>query len=309
MEISLTHFKSLFDNKTDSVTRMKSFEDFEAGLYALSKVPRSGKKSATLISPAVFEPGTTRSNKNVIKWAGWCAVDVDDHEFKGNLQNELHSRFGHWHYVCYSTASSTDDKPKFRLIFPLTADVPNDKIKHFWFALNSELESIGDRQTKDLSRMYYIPAAYSNANNFIFTNTGNFIDPANLMKKFPYAEKKNGNSFLDRLPEEMQKQIIEHRKSKLENTSFHWTSYRDCPFFPRNLENEYRSISNTGWYHKMYQIMVAIASKAIKNNYPITVAEISTMCREFDMETGNWYANRPIDKEADRALEFVYKNM
>lgn len=55
--------------------------------------------------------------------------------------------------------------------------------------------------------------------------------------------------------------------------------------------------------------MVAIASKAIKNNYPITVAEISTMCREFDMETGNWYANRPIDKEADRALEFVYKNM
>jgi len=27
------------------------------------------------------------------------------------------------------------------------------------------------------------------------------------------------------------------------------------------------------------------------------------------METGNWYKNRPLDKEADRALEYVYKNM
>jgi len=33
------------------------------------------------------------------------------------------------------------------------------------------------------------------------------------------------------------------------------------------------------------------------------------MCRELDSETGNWYAHRPMDKEADRALEYVYKNM
>jgi hypothetical protein len=59
----------------------------------------------------------------------------------------------------------------------------------------------------------------------------------------------------------------------------------------------------------MYQIMVALAGNAIKNKYPITANEISVLCRELDMDTGNWYANRPIDKEADRALEYVYKNM
>ena len=55
--------------------------------------------------------------------------------------------------------------------------------------------------------------------------------------------------------------------------------------------------------------MVAIASKAVRNNYPITANEIAKLCQELDAETGNWYKNRPIDKEADRALEYVYKNM
>ena len=55
--------------------------------------------------------------------------------------------------------------------------------------------------------------------------------------------------------------------------------------------------------------MVATASNAVRNKYPITAQEIADMCRQFDIETGNWYENRPLEKEADRALEFVYKNL
>ena len=55
--------------------------------------------------------------------------------------------------------------------------------------------------------------------------------------------------------------------------------------------------------------MVAIAGGAVKAKYPITTDEITILCREFDTDTGNWYKNRPINKEADRALEYVYKNM
>ena len=55
--------------------------------------------------------------------------------------------------------------------------------------------------------------------------------------------------------------------------------------------------------------MVALAGNAVKRKYPLTAAEISKLCREFDMETGTWYENRPMDKEADRALEYVYKNL
>jgi hypothetical protein len=310
MDISVTLFNSIFDNKTNRRVDLYDFDAFERVLYDLAEVPRASKKDAELMSPATYHSNTTRANKNVIEWSGWCAVDVDDFEFNGDLKNELVNRFSSYRWICYSTASSTSSSPKFRLVFPLRQAVRSERIKSFWYALQTELGDLGDKQTKDLSRMYYIPGKYASADNFIFSHRdGDFIDPNVLINKYPMAEKPSGNSFFDRLPEKMQKEIIEHRKSSLDNNNVHWSSYRDCPFFPRNLENEYRAISNTGWYHKMYQIMVALAGNAIKNKYPITANEISVLCRELDMDTGNWYANRPIDKEADRALEYVYKNM
>jgi len=308
MEISITLFKSVYDNKTHRRVDLPDFDSFERVLYDLSKKPRQSKKDADLMSPATYEKGTTRANRNVVEWAGWCAVDVDDFIVEGDLKDAIIERTGNWRFVCYSTASSSIDLPKFRLVFPLKRKLSNDEISSFNFALLQSLGGIGDEQTKDLARMYYIPAEYAGAYNFIFSHDGDPINPDTLMSKYPYIQK-TGTNFFDRLPEAMQKQIIEHRKSKLENIDVHWSSYRDCPFFPRHLENEYRSISNTGWYHKMYQIMVALAGNAIKNEYPITANEIAVLCRELDMDTGNWYENRPLTKEADRALEYVYKNM
>lgn len=307
--LSITIFKSLFDNKTEKRLDLNDFDAFEKFLYKLADEPKASKKDAVLISPATYQPDTTRANANVIDWAGWCCVDVDEFESTGDLQNELVNRFSTLRFVCYSTASSTLDKPKFRLVFPLRRNVGRDRIRAFWFALNRELGELGDAQTKDLSRMYYIPAKYSGANNFIFSNDGYPLDPDKLIELHPYAEKANLNNFFDRLPDELQRQIIEHRKSKMDNTNISWSTYRDCPFFPRKLEAEYRLITNTGWYHKMYQIMVAVAGNAIKQQYPITASEIAKLCQELDMETGQWYKNRPLDKEADRALEYVYKNM
>jgi len=307
--ISLTVFKNIYDNKTNKRIDLSDFDAFEDALYGLSEIERKTKNDADLISPATYKPDTTRKNDNVLEWTGWCAVDVDDFIFEGDLHDHLVKVFHSYRFVCYSTASSTVDLPKFRLVFPVTKAVRNRDIKAFWYALQTELGDLGDKQTKDLSRMYYIPGKYAGAHNFIFSHRGgDFIDPQVLISKHPMAQK-TGTSFIDRLPEAMQKQIIEHRKSKLENTDIHWSSYRDCPFFPKKLENEYRLINNTGWYHKMFQIMVALAGNAIKKEYPISANEISKLCRELDMDTGNWYENRPLDKEADRALEYVYKNI
>lgn len=311
MPISLTLFKNVFDNKTHQRLDFRDFDSFESVLYKLSEKSLASKQEAVLMSPATYYPDTTRANKNVIEWSGWCAVDVDDFQFEPwkELEDVLVERFANYRFICYSTASSTSANPKFRLVFPLAGHVPSEKIKHFWYALQTELGELGDKQTKDLSRMYYIPGNYAGAHNFIFSHAGSDIVPNDLMNKHAFTQKATLNNFFDRLPEEMQNQIIEHRKGKMENTDIHWSSYRDCPFFPRKLEAEYRLINKTGWYHKMYQIMVALAGNAIKRQYPITSNEISILCRELDQETGNWYENRPIDKEADRALEYVYKNM
>lgn len=305
---SLTVFKNMYDTKTHRKMVFGNLETFEHLFYVLSKEKKKGKKYAELISPAIYENGFTRSNKGVLAWGGWAAVDVDDFKFAGNLKDELIDRFGEYRFLCYSTASSTVDQAKFRLVFPLTGEVKHDNIKAFWYALNTEIGSLGDKQTKDLSRMYYIPAKYHGANNFIFTHdSDNLMDPDIIMKKHPYQEKKS-NSFLDNLPESVRNEIIAHRKEKMNNTSISWSSYLDCPFWPKKLSNEYLSITESGWYHKMYQIMVACANNAIKQKYPITSNEIANMCKDFDASSGGWYSNRPLEKEAERAIEYVYGN-
>jgi hypothetical protein len=110
---SLTVFKSprwweeqqrfVYDNKTHRRIDFESWERFSKFLYKLSERPLEGKQNAELISPAVYEAGTTRSNKNVLAWAGWCAVDIDDWVFEGDLKDELRARIGRWTYVVYST--------------------------------------------------------------------------------------------------------------------------------------------------------------------------------------------------------------
>ena len=58
----------------------------------------------------------------------------------------------------------------------------------------------------------------------------------------------------------------------------------------------------------MYQIMVSTAGNALNKGYPITAQQIASLCKEFDAETGGWYKNRDMVREADRALEYVYRN-
>ena len=309
MNYSLTLFKSIFDNKTEKRMDFTSYAQLERLLFDLAQQKRKDKKSAPLISPATYKENTTRANDNVIGWAGWCAVDVDEHVFDDDLEKELIDRYGKWNHIVYSTASSTREHPKFRIVFPLSIHVPAEKIKHFWFALNKELGDIGDPQTKDLSRMYYVPGKYKGAYNFIFNNfSGVDMNPYEIMAKHNYVEKYN-TSLLDNLPPSIRKAMLAHRKNEMTNTNVTWSNYKDCPFVNLKMVKEYNQITDTGWYTKMYAIMVSIAGNAIRKKYPITAQEITTLCKEIDFENGNWYKSRPFDKEADRAIEYVYGNL
>ena len=309
----ITIFKNTYDNKTHRQMTLGSWSVFTKFLTKLSQEPgvKGGNNSSALLSPALYLKDSTRSNRNVSGWSRWCAVDVDDHAYPNDISRVKETLIDQFHgldFVVYSTASSRDDMVKFRIVFRTDEPVARDNIKAFWHSLNTELGEIGDPQTKDLARMYYVPAVYPDANNFIFNHDGgNALNVSELMAKHPYVEK-TGNSFLDRLPPELQKAVIEHRKSQLTNINYNWVGYSDCPFWPKSLAAEYIQITGTGWYHKMYQIMVAIAGRAVESGYPITATQIADMCKQFDSSTGNWYENRPLTVEADRALEYIYRN-
>jgi len=313
MKYSLTIFTSIFDIKTHRRMDFNSWDAFEDLLYKLSKEPgykpKKGervKNASPLITPAIFKEGTTRKNENVLEWASWVCMDVDNYDtsFEDAVAVFKSNRF-----VCYSTSSSTRGKPKFRVVLPLLSSVPADKIRHLWYALNKEFKSLGDPQTKDLSRMYYIPAQYPDSYQFIFSHKdASMIDPNKLMEKHPFISMSS-NSFADSLSPEMRERITAYRKEKLTNTSYSWKSYSDCPFVNRTLITEYRCISETGWYSKMYQIMMSIASSAMRRGYPISSREIAVLCSEIDADTGGWYKNRPLETEASRALDFACRSL
>ena len=70
-------------------------------------------------------------------------------------------------------------------------------------------------------------------------------------------------------------------------------------------------------FHRMHNLILNWPSNiyinealknAIKKGYPITAKQIADMCKQFDNDTGKWYENRPMELEADRALEYVYRN-
>jgi len=302
--VSLTIFDSIYDNKTNKRMDYTSFDEFEAILYKLSESTKyPTKQDAPLLSPAIYQPDTTRANDNVVGWGGFGILDIDDYE--GDLK-DIESKYDKYRYVCYSTASSTVESPKFRLVFPLTCNVDKDDIKHFWFALNKEIGDIADAQTKDLSRMYYVPAKYKDSFNFIFSHDGEVMNPNDLMEKYPYV--KPNQTMFDRFPEAIQKALLERKRNELKNTNYTWTSYQDCPFVNKKQIDEYKSITGTGWYSKMYQIMLTTAGNAMSKGYPITPKEIEYICRDLDTDTGGWYLKRDLEKEAARAIEFVFKN-
>lgn len=302
--VSLTIFDNIYDNKTHKRMDYNSFDEFEAILYKLSESEKyPTKKDAPLLSPAIYQPDTTRANDNVTGWGGFGILDIDD--YQGDLK-DIESKYDKYRYVCYSTASSTVENPKFRLVFPLTQHIDKDDIKHFWYALNKEIGDIADAQTKDLSRMYYVPAKYKNSFNFIFSHNGDIMNPSDLMEKYPYV--KPNQTMFDRFPEAIQKALLERKRNELNNTNFSWTSYRDCPFVNKKQIDEYKTITDTGWYAKMYQIMLTTAGNAMSKGYPITPKEIEYICRDLDIDTGGWYQKRDLEKEAARAIEFVFKN-
>lgn len=304
--MQLTIFPSIFDNKTHRKMDLVSWDNLVKLLKELSQVegykPKKGerKQGSPLISPSVFKEGTTRANDNVLHWAGWAALDVDDWTAEG--LKLLYEKLQSYTHVRYSTSSSTEEKPKFRLILCLDRYVKAEEIRHFWYALNKEFAELGDPQTKDLARMFYVPALYPGAYNFFEEHTANSLCVSELLKKHHF-EDNTCRSIMSRLPDAIQKKILEYRNSTLTNKNIRWSTYRDCPFVNQELVREYATCQ-ANWYRKMYQIMVSIASKAIKRGYPITPKEVAELCKQIDLATGNWYKNRPFEVEAARAIEF-----
>lgn len=310
--VECTLFKSVYDNKTHRRMSFGSWQNFVDLLRQLSKTPgykpKKGEwnKGSELISPAIYKSDTTRANNNVEAWAGWAALDIDDYE--GDYQDVI-EKFKDIKSVIYNSASSTTEHPKFRVIISCNRYIEQEEIKHFWYALNKKYNELGDPQTKDLSRMYYIPAVYPNAFSF-FSEFGDAPDlnVDQLLSQYPYVDKLQANNFKSRISEDLRKKLETYQKSKLSRSGVSWSNYKDCPFVNKKAISEYMTITTSGWYHKMYTILCSTAANALKSGYDITTQELEAIATQLDADTGGWYKNRPFHLESQRALDWALQS-
>ena len=309
MFIEATLFDTIYDNNTDKMIYYDNYDEFEKYLYKLSKEialkpnknePVQAGIYAPLISPAVYKIGTTRSKDNVDYWGGWASLDVDD----GTDFREIFKK-SEYRITIFNTASSRKDYPKFRIITPLTRKINNDEFPAFWYAYHKLFGEHGDIQTKDISRMFFIPGKYPDAFSFFLGSKKSmpYCNPDILMAKYPLPKNYGASKISSKMMEDLKNL----RKKQLTNV-YTWTSYKDCPFVNQSMVLDYLS-SNEGWYSKLYAIMVSIASNALKKKYMISVDEIVELVREIDDDDGGWYNNRPLEVEASRAFEYALSNL
>jgi hypothetical protein len=58
----------------------------------------------------------------------------------------------------------------------------------------------------------------------------------------------------------------------------------------------------------IYKIMIAIAGNAVKKGYPLTVNQLVDLIKQIDADTSRKYQHRPLEVEANNALEYAYKH-
>ena len=107
------------------------------------------KQAGALWSPVEYDLGTTRGNRNV-RFVEALVVDMDGEAFDN-------ARLDGLEWFAYSTYSHCLDDPHYHLVLPLAEKVPASLWRVVWQELHDRIGLVGDPQTKDAARIFYLP--------------------------------------------------------------------------------------------------------------------------------------------------------
>jgi hypothetical protein len=138
----------------------------------LARFDERQSKDGRLWSPVTYRPGTTRGKANV-DWVHMLVLDIDHGDLPLDLLSGL-EWFGH------TTFSHTPDAPRWRVVLPLAAPVSGADWPEFWLRANAHFGGCIDPQTKDSSRIFYLPSCLPGAPHEARQQHGEFLDPASL---------------------------------------------------------------------------------------------------------------------------------
>jgi len=134
--------------------------------------------------PTVYQENAFRKSKtNVIGYGAWTAVDIDHVMSFEELREffKIHSLDG----CLYTTTSYSKEDPRVRGVFLLSREIELSEFDEFWYALNEFFGHKLDPQTKNINRIYYVPAKW-NEHALFERVIGKELDVDALLNMFPY---------------------------------------------------------------------------------------------------------------------------
>jgi hypothetical protein len=130
-------------------TRPETFADTWAGFVARLEHRERDHKGGALYSCVKYAPGATRGNRGVTEISALVA-DLDGQQI---ASSNLHI----YHHIAYTTWSHRPDDPHWHVVIPFAQAVPVEHWSSVWRDVHDRLALVGDEQTKDPARIFYLP--------------------------------------------------------------------------------------------------------------------------------------------------------
>jgi len=300
-----SYFNGFYSN-TAQKCEVVDWDEFVTIMRAMSNVegykPAMGeyKREQPLISPAIYEENIHRTNEAVVGW-DMIMLDIDDGI---DSLERIKQHFKPFNYIIYSTANCTLAKLKIRVCIPLNQHAPKKELHGLWYALNLWCSGILDAQTKDKSRMHYIPAMYINKgsdyNHTFIVNDGIDLDWSGLMAKYPAPPEKDKFKVVNPLRDLKRKVYLGAKAKPTINIAD-----KNCPFVYQNMIDDYRLTPAGGHHGAIYKFMVMCCYNAAKIDYPISTDELVDMAEQLDAIDGGFYDQKKLYGNAVDALNYT----
>jgi len=146
----------------------------EQALADLEKdIRREAKQDLRLWAPTLFVPGARREDENVVHLSA-LVLDFD----KGPGPDALREIFADVFHIAHSTWSHTTEKPKLRLVLPLSAAVAPADYDAIWHHADERAGKVADPTGRALARAWALPAVpRPDRDRIAWTHPGPLFDP------------------------------------------------------------------------------------------------------------------------------------
>ncbi|MBA8764183.1 primase alpha helix C-terminal domain-containing protein [Staphylococcus coagulans] len=163
------------------------------GINSVNKYARGLFLAGEVITGANDKVTKRRNDANVINRT-MLTIDYDDLDNTTNFIDQVYERIGKMSYCIYSTYNHTHEKPRYRLVIPLSKPLDPKYYKDVISLITSSIAVKYDESSKVVSQAQAMPVTKSKESEFVFeVNDGIILDTLKLIENVKDIQSNKSN--------------------------------------------------------------------------------------------------------------------